>query len=64
MKENDVEDARRVSLSKEEQEQEDKEEKARLLYANLDPATYKQILMDNPQTQAGYYYGVNKIIFS
>ena len=64
MKEDNAEDARGVSLSKEEQEQEDKEEKARLLYANLDPATYKQILMNNTQAQAGYNYGVNKIIFS
>ena len=64
VKQNNADDARGVILSKEEQEQEDKEEEARLSYANIDPATYKQMLTNNPQAQAGYYYGEQKITFS
>ena len=64
MKENNAKEARGVILFKEEQEQEDKEGDARLLHANIDPATYKQMLINNPQAQAGYYYGEQKITFS
>ena len=64
MKENNVEDARGVILSKEEQEQEQeyKEEEAYLLHHR--PGHLQQMLVDNPHARAGYYYGEHKITFS
>ena len=45
------------------EDQEDKEEEARLFYTNKDPATYKQMLEDNLQARAGHYSGEQEITF-
>ena len=45
------------------EDQEDKEEEARLFYTNKDPATYKQMLEINLQAQEGHYFGEKEIPF-